>query len=214
MVCPRSLRRCNNLLIRGIEPAVADIFHDTALEQPRILQHHTKGIAKLSAVEIPDIVVIQKNGSAVYIIITHQQLNHRRFSCSGRADNGNFLTRFYLRAEIMNDDLVRIVSELYMIKGYCSCYCLNVSRIFRGLILFLFVQEFKDTLGCRRHRLYHVDHLRNLLDWLGKVFYILDECLDITDCNHVSDCQQTSGQCHTGVTQIPDKHHNRLHHAG
>ena len=52
------------------------------------------------------------------------------------------------------------------------------------------------------------------LDWLGKVFYILDECLDITDCNHVSDRQQTSGQCHTGVAQIPDKHHNRLHHTG
>ena len=199
MVCSCSLRRCNNLLIRGIEPAVADIFHDTAFEQPRILQHHTKGIAKLSAVEIPDIVVIQKNGSAVYIIITHQQLNHRRFSCSGRADNGNFLTRFYLRAEIMNDDLVRIVSELYMIKGYCSCYRPNIGRIFRGLILFLFIQEFEDTLGCRRHRLYHVDHLRNLLDWLGKVFHILDKCLDITDRDHVFDRQKSAGQCHAGV---------------
>ena len=214
MVCSCSLRRCNNFLIRGIWPAVTDIFHDTAFEQPCILQHHTKGIAKLSAVEIPDIVVIQKNGSAVYIIITHQQLNHRRFSCSSRADNGNFLTRFYLRAEIMNDDLIRIVSELYMIKGYRSCYRPDISRIFCGLVLFLFVQEFEDTLGCRRHRLYHVDHLRNLLDWLSKVFYILDECLDITDCNHVSDRQQASGQRHTGVAQIPDKHHNRLHHTG
>ena len=93
-------------------------------------------------------MVIQKNGSAVYIIIAHQQLNHCRFSCSGRADNGNFLTRFYLRAEIMNDDLIRIVSELYMIKGYRSCYRPDISRIFCGLVLFLFVQEFEDTLGC------------------------------------------------------------------
>ena len=159
-------------------------------------------------------MVIQENGSAVDIVETHQQFDHGRFSGSGRADDSNFLARMYFRAEIVDDDLIRIVSELYMVKGYCSCYRPNVGRIFRGLILFLFVQEFKDSLGCRRHRLYHVDHLRNLLDWLGKVFYILDECLDITNCNHVSDCQQTSGQRHTGVAQIPDKHHNRLHHTG
>ena len=159
-------------------------------------------------------MVIQQNGSAVDIVEAHQQFDHRRLSGSGRADDRDFLARFYFGAEIVDDDLLRVVAEMYVVEGDFSSHGLNCRRILDDLVFLFFVQEFKDTLRCRRHRLYHVDHLRNLLDWLGKVFYILDECLDITNCNHVSDCQQTSGQRHTGVAQIPDKHHNRLHHAG
>ena len=34
---------CDDFLICCIEPAVADVFHDGSLEQPRILQDHTEG---------------------------------------------------------------------------------------------------------------------------------------------------------------------------
>ena len=190
---------CDNFLICRIEPAVADVFHDGSLEQPRILQDHTEGIAQLSAVEVFDVVVVQQNGSAVDIVEAHQQFDHRRLSGSGRADDRGFLARFYFGAEIVDDNLLRVVAEMYVVEGDFSCHSLDCCRILDNLVFLFLVQEFKDTLGCRRHRLYHVDNLRNLLDRLGKVFHILDKCLDITDRDHVFDRQKSAGQCHAGV---------------
>ena len=89
---------------------------------------------------------------------------------------------------------------MYVVECYLSGHGLDRCRILDNLVFLFLVQELKDTLGCRRHRLYHVDDLRDLLDRLGKVFHILDERLNITDRDDVVDRQKSSGQRHTGVT--------------
>ena len=48
----------------------------------------------------------------------------------------------------MHDDLIRIIAKLYMLKLYISVESFDRIRIFRLLYLFLFIQEFKYTLGC------------------------------------------------------------------
>ena len=199
MVGPCGFCCCDDFFICRIESAVADVFHDGSLEQPRILQDHTEGIAQLSAVEVFDVVSIDLDCPAVDIIKTHQQFDHGCLSGSGRSYDRGFLARFYFGAEIVDDDLLRVVAEMYVVEGDFSCHSLDCCRILDNLVFLFLVQEFKDTLGCRRHRLYHVDNLRNLLNRLGKVFHILDKCLDITDRDHVFDRQKSAGQCHAGV---------------
>ena len=72
--------------------------------------------------------------------------------------------------------------------------------MFYDLLFLLFLQKLKYTLGCCRHRLYLIDHLRDLLDRLCEVFHILDERLDITDRDRATDCKQSTSQGNTGIT--------------
>lgn len=49
LVRMRALGSFDNLLARGVGTAVGDVFRHRALEQPRILQHHAKGMAQACA---------------------------------------------------------------------------------------------------------------------------------------------------------------------
>ena len=209
-----SFCRCNHFLIGCIESSVANILHDGSFKQPGILQYHTKCIAQFSSVEVFDIVIIQQNRTTVYIIETHEQFYHCCLSGSGRSYDCDLLTRLYLSTEIIDNDLLRIITKMHMIKGNFACDGCNICRIFYNLYFLFFIQKFKYTLRCSRHRLYHIDDLCNLLNWLGKVLYILNERLNITDRNYIFNCEQTTGQCHTCISKVSDKHHDWLHHAG
>ena len=110
--------RRDDFLICCIQPSVTDIFHNGSLEQPGILQYHAKHFTQLSSVEIPDIVSIQADSDAVYVIETHQQLDHCRLSGAGRSNNRNHLPRFYFTGEILNNDFIRCIAKPYMLKAY------------------------------------------------------------------------------------------------
>ena len=94
-------------------------------------------------------MVVQQNGSAVDIVETHQQFDHGRLSGSGRADDRDFLAWFYFGAEIIDDDLLRVIAEMYVVEGDFSGHGLDRCRILNNLVFLFLVQEFKDTLGCR-----------------------------------------------------------------
>ena len=102
---------------------------------------------KLASVKVLYIMSIHTDGASVYIIETHQKLNHSGLSCACRSYNGNFLSVLYLCGKIMDNNLIRIISETYMIKFHISIktfyrYCV----FFYGFFLFL-IQELKHTLG-------------------------------------------------------------------
>ena len=48
-------------------------------------------------------------------------------------------------------------------------------------------------------------------NWLNEVSYILNKCLNITDCNYSVNCKNTSCNCYGYISQITYKIHNRLH---
>ena len=56
----------------------------------------------------------------VDIIETHQQFDHGCLSGSSRSYDGDLLTFFYFCREIIDDDMLRIVSEVYVFKFYIS----------------------------------------------------------------------------------------------
>ena len=213
MMCSRCFCCRNNLFIRCIQLSVTDILHNCAFKQPGILQYHSKCVPQLSPVEISDIMIIQTDGSTVHIIETHQQFDHRCLTSTGRSHNRNLLSRFNLCAEVMDNHLLRIITKLHMFKTYLTGYLSNISRMFRNLHFLFFSKELKYSLRCCRHRLHHIDYLCNLLDRLCKVLDILDKRLNITNRNHTPDCQKSSCQCHACISQITNKHHDRMHHS-
>ena len=142
------LCRLDHFLIRGVKPPVADVLHDRTVEEPGVLEHHTEHLPQLAPVEIFYIVSIHFDGSAVYIVEAHQQFDHGRLSGSGRSHDGDLLPLFYLCREIIDDDLIRIVSEMHMVKFHIALKSFHRNRIRHRLIFLCFIQELKDTLGC------------------------------------------------------------------
>ena len=203
----------DDFLIRSVKSAVPDILHNRAVEQPGILKHHAEHLTQFTAVEILYIVSVDLNGSAVYIVEAHQQLDHGRLSGSGRTDDSDLLTFLHLCGEIIDDDLIRIIAEMYVIKLYISLQPFHGNRIRHCLVFLCFIQELKHSLRCSRCGLKHICHLRHLLDRLGKVSHILDEGLDITDFDRIFDRQISSQDRHCNISQISDELHHRHHHS-
>ena len=167
----------DDFLIGGIQAAIADVFHNGALEQPGILQYHAKAFAQGAAVKVLYVVAVQRNGTGVDIVKAHQQLDHGGFACAGGADNGNFLAGFYIAAEIPDNSLFRRVAKLDMVKGDLAVNAGGVCPAGGVSVLFFFrlIQKFKHALRSRRHTLQHVADLGQLLDGLGEVLDVLDK---------------------------------------
>ena len=159
-------------------------------------------------------MTVKADCAAVYIIKTHQKFDHSGLSGACRSDNGNLLSRSHIYAEVVNDRLIRLVAEMNMLKRYRACHLGNITRILHGLVFFLLIQEFKHTLRSRRHRLHLVDDLCDLLDRLCETFHVLDKRLNISDCDRSPDSKQTSAKRNGCISEISDKHHDRLHHTG
>ena len=120
-------------------------------------------------------MAIYFDDTLIYIVETHQQFNHRRFTGTGRSYDCDFLSVMYICREIMNDDFIRIVTELNMFKLYISFQAFNRIRIFRLLYFLFLIKEFKDSLRSCCRRLQKVCNLRDLLDRLCKVTDILEK---------------------------------------
>ena len=119
-----------------------------------------------------------------------------------------------MSGKIPDNDLVRIVSETYMGKIHVTIHMVEMHSMFNRQFFFLFVQKFKYALGGCSHRLQHICHLRNLLDRLSKIPDILNKCLNFTNPDGSADCQKSSGNCHSDITEVSDKLHDRLHQSG
>ena len=53
-----SLGGSDDFLIGGIQAAVADVLHNSALEQPGILQYHAEAFPQGTAVKVPHIAAV------------------------------------------------------------------------------------------------------------------------------------------------------------
>ena len=205
---------CDHLFIRCVQSSVADIFHNGSGKQPGVLQHHSEHLTEIAAVKVPDIMSVNLDTSAIYIIKTHQQLYDRRFSCTCRSYNGDLLTVMHICRKIIYNDLIRIITEFHMLKLYISFQSLNGIRVLRLKFFLRLLKKFKYPLRSCRRGLQKVCNLGDLLDRLCKVTDILEEGLDISNLDSSFDGKKPSEKCHHHISQISHKLHNRHHHSG
>ena len=216
VVSVRGLGGGNDLLVGGIQAAIADVLHDRALEQPGILQYHAEAFSRGAAVKIAHIAAIQRNGTGVHIVKAHQQLDHRGFACAGGADDGHFLAGLDLAAEIVDNGLFRCVAKSHVVERDLAVDGGGVGTAGGvGLLVFLrLVQKFKHALRRSGHALQHIGHLRQLLDGLCEVFDVLNKRLDIADGDGPGCGKNAACDGHRHIAQIAHKVHDGLHQAG
>ena len=110
----------DHFLICGIKSSVAQVLHDRPMEKPCVLKHHTEHLSQVVPVKVSDIVPINLDRTAVYIVETHEQLDHCRLSGPRRTYDSDLLSFFYFCREVIDDDLIRIVTEVYMVEFHSS----------------------------------------------------------------------------------------------
>ena len=118
---------------------------------------------------------VNPDGTAVYIVETHQQLHHRSLARTGRSDDRDLLPVFDIRRKIMHNDLIRLIAERHMVELHISLQPLDAHRMLGNLRFFLLIEKLKHTLRGSRRGLQHVRHLRELLDRLREIADILEE---------------------------------------
>ena len=94
-------RRLLHLLIRGVQPAVADVLPDRACEKVGILQHHGDIPAQTVPPDIPDVHVVNGDFSPVNIIKAVDQVGDGGLARTGGADEGDLLARFCIQAHML-----------------------------------------------------------------------------------------------------------------
>ena len=205
----------DNLFIGGVQPAVADVLHDGALEQPCVLQHHAKALAQGAAVKVPHIVAVQGDRTGIHIVKAHQQLDHGGLARTGGAYDGYLLAGLHRAAEVVDNSLVRGVAEAHMVKGDLSVNVGGVGAAGRvgQLRLLRLIQKLEHPLGGSGHALQHIGYLRKLLDGLGKVFDILDKSLNIANGDNAVCSKNAAHDGHCHIAQVAHKVHDGHHKA-
>ena len=111
------LRRADAVLIRCLQPAVADVFHHGAGKQMRVLQDDTEGPAQIILLDIAHVDAVIGDVAALNVIEAVDEVRDRRLARTGRADEGDLLAGLGIEREVFQHRLVRIIGEVDVVEA-------------------------------------------------------------------------------------------------
>ncbi len=110
--------RGNDIGLRGLRTAHADIVFDAAVKQERVLVHHRNHGANLGEGKRTQILSANADAAFVRVIETQQQAHDRGFPAARGADDADPLARGDLNVEpLVNDAPGRRVGEADILEG-------------------------------------------------------------------------------------------------
>ena len=110
----------DDFFICGVQPSIPDIFHNSSVEQPGILEHHAEHFPQFASVKVFYIVAVNQDLPGIYIIKPHEQLDHGGLSRSCRTYDSHFLSFLNLHVEIMDDHMTWIITKGHMAGFHIS----------------------------------------------------------------------------------------------
>ena len=137
-ICIGGFGRCQHFLPGGIQPSVEDVVVHRIIEQIGFLGHDSYLFPEGSHGHIPDVVVIDQDGSFRHIIEPGQQVGNGGFPCTAGAYQGNGLPGLSGERQMLQDGFVRIVGEGHIPEFHFSLHRRQGDSI--GLFWNLFIQ--------------------------------------------------------------------------
>ena len=98
--------RFDHLFIGRVLGAVAQVFHDCAIEQPALLKHHSKAFSQLIALHCRNINAVKVNAAAVQLVKPHKQVYQRGLSAARGADYRNVAAALDIERKVLYQRLV------------------------------------------------------------------------------------------------------------
>ncbi|MNR14049.1 hypothetical protein D3C85_1304990 [compost metagenome] len=111
-------RGAADLRVGRIGTAVGDVVANGTVQQGGILRDHADGAAQTVLRHFCDVLAVDANLPAVYIIEAQQQVDERGFACSGSAYQADFFARANVQAQAIEHLAFAIVVEAHIVEGY------------------------------------------------------------------------------------------------
>ena len=109
-----------DIFIGCIQSSVTDILHNRSGKQMCILKHNSKGPSQIILFNLVDVDSIVTDLSILYIVETIDQVGDRRLSGSGRAYEGNLLTRLCVKCEIVKYHFFICITKSHVKEAHIS----------------------------------------------------------------------------------------------
>ncbi len=213
-VCMGSLCRCNHFLLRGLRFAHTDIVTNGTRSQPGLLQHHTIIGSQAASRDIPDVCTIHPDTSFLHIIKTHQQIDDRSLTASGRSYNRHSLSRFYFQIKVLDQLLLRNILKLHIGKLYVALRLFQHPAVLCIGNLRLLLYQVKDTSRADKGILQLCHHTRYFIKGLGILIRIAQKTGQASYADAASDCQKRAENPHTRIHKTVDKTGGRVGKGG
>ena len=119
-MCITRFGRANNFLMRSTCLAVLQILLDRPREEPSVLQDHTEEFTDISTLHFFRRHTINRDIPAIWVVETHKEINNRRLTGAGRADDRNLHAGLNLDREIFNNRTLLVVRKVNIMKTDCA----------------------------------------------------------------------------------------------
>ena len=204
----RALGSFDNLLARGVGTAVGDVFRHRALEQPRILQHHAKGMAQACARVVTRRPAINRDVAGIDIVKAQQQVDERRLSAARGANKGKAHAGLGLDADVLQQLAVGHVAKVHMLKGDLALRGSKFHGIRRIGLLLAGIEQRKHAARRGIRRLDLRNDVGDLVERLGVLVGIGQEDLHAAHRKrrgHARDHAHAADHSDHGIDDVIDK---------
>ena len=116
-VCIGQAGSGNALLIRSIQPAVADILQHGPGEQMGVLQHDAQAAAQIVLFDLVDVDAVVTDLAVRDIIKTVDQVGNGGLARTGGAYKGDLLSGAAIQIDIVQNGLFRHIAKVHIRKG-------------------------------------------------------------------------------------------------
>ena len=107
--------RLDTLLVRSVQSAVADIFHNRTREQVGFLQNNPQRTAQVRFFNLVDIDSVIADFSVRNIVETVDKVGNGRFACARCTNEGNLLSGARIQRNIRQDLLFGDVAKVHLL---------------------------------------------------------------------------------------------------
>ena len=195
----------NDLLIGGVLVAVAEVFHDGAVEQPAILQDHSVAPPQRVAAHVADIDAVEQDAALVDLIEAHEQIDQRRFAAARGTDDRDVTAARNAEREVPDQRLFGHIGEADVPDFHIAADVFGISDF---VVVGAFVLGFeygKDALGSGKSRLQLCQHARDLIEGLGVLVGVGEEAGETADAETSRNDRQRADDRDGGVDERVDE---------
>ena len=128
--------RAQHFVVGGGRTAIADVFHDRAMEQRDVLRHHRDRLAQALLRDARNVLAVDGDAAVLHVVEPLQQHEQAGFAAAGLTDQPDPLPRLNTKAEFVEHLQAAGIAERNVVEGDGRA-CLYQRLGFRVILQFV-----------------------------------------------------------------------------
>jgi len=137
----------NHLLVRRVQPAIADVLHHRVGEEKVVLEHHAQLTPEAVLAHGADVVPVDANRAGVDVVEAGEQVDHGGLAGARRPHERHRLTRAGVEADVGQDGHVGRVGKGHVLKHDVPLDSTQIHRVGGVLEVRYLVNGLEHPLG-------------------------------------------------------------------